>query len=149
MYIFQKKNQNPYECASYAIYNLLQHRNQNTDLNGLIDNCQAQEKIGTLVKNFNNTIKHLHLDHAENISIKTIKEINRPIIILFHWYQDANKGNHYALIDKHNKNEHGVYTYRVINYSFDNPIKIITERELKSMLLPYEDDNFKMPQIWY
>ena len=88
------------------------------------------------------------MDHAENISIKTIKEINRPII-LFHWYQDANKGNHYALIDKHNKNEYGVYTYRVINYSFDNPIKIITERELKSMLLPYEDDNFKMPQIWY
>ena len=33
----------------------------------------------------------------------------------------------------------GIYTFRVINYSFDKPIHIISERVLKSMLLPYNN----------
>ena len=67
--------------------------------------------------------------------------------LLFHWTQGAQQGNHYALIDKMYY-KYGSYSYRVINYSFDKPIKIISERELKSMLMPYKDEHFQLPQLW-
>ena len=68
-------------------------------------------------------------------------------LILFHWSQGAHQGNHYAFIDKMYYN-YGSYSYRVINYSFDKPVHIISQRELKSMLMPYEDEHFKLPVVW-
>ena len=154
-YIFQKKNHNSYQCGAYSIYNLLVHRKcnmkLNIKLNDIIHSCKATKENGTLVNNFNETLEkfNIHLNTAENVTIQTIKDINKPIIILFHWFEYANEGTHYALIDEFYKDDYGAYKFRVINYSFDKPIHIITERELKSMLLPYEIDNCKMPTIWY
>ena len=92
---------------------------------------------------------NINVNITHNVTIQTIKDINKPIIILFHWYEYANEGVHYALIDEFYKDDYGAYKFRVINYSFDKQIHIITERELKSMLFPYEIDNCKMPVIWY
>jgi len=157
-YIFQKKTYHSYQCAAYAIYNLLQNSKVelNFNLNSLIDKCKARKNIGTLVTNFNKTItgvnKLLNCDirQINKIEISTIKAMlsnNRTIIILFHWYQGALKGNHYALIDKM-YTTHGNNKYRVINYSFDKPIHVISERELKSMLIPYSDEHFQLPILW-
>ena len=44
--------------------------------------------------------------------------------------------------------QNSIYTFRVINYSFDKPIHIISERVLKSMLLPYTNEYGNMPVIW-
>ena len=93
--------------------------------------------------------KFINLHTKHNATVQIIKDINKPIIILYHWYEYANEGTHYALIDETYKDDYGAYTFRVINYSFDKPINIITERELKSMLFRYEIDNCKMPVIWY
>ena len=154
-YIFQKSNHNPYQCGAYSIYNLLVNSKCNSKskikLNDIIHSCKATKEDGTLVNNFNKTLEefniNLHITH--NATVQIIKDINKPIIILYHWYEYANEGTHYSLIDEFYKDDYGAYTFRVINYSFDKPIHIITERELKSMLFPYEIDNCKMPVIWY
>ncbi len=155
-YIFQKKTYHSYQCAAYAIYNLLQNSRVELNLNTLIGKCKARKNIGTLVSDFNKTItgvnKSLNSDIRQlneiEISTKTIKSIlnnNQTIIILFHWHNGAAlKGNHYAVIDKLYFN----IKFRVINYSFDKPIHIISERELKSMLIPYSDEHFQLPVIW-
>jgi len=158
-YIYQKKDYHTYQCAPYALYNLLQNSRVDTNLTSLIHKCKARENIGTLVSDFTKTIisvnKSLKCDirqvNEDVISTKMIKSIlanNGTIIILFHWHNGAAlKGNHYALIDI-------VYNttttkFRVINYSFDKPVHTITERELKSMLLPYSDEYFQLPVLWY
>ena len=167
-YIFQRKNYNSYQCGAYAIYNAIQRCcaiHNHITLKKLIRKCKARKGIGTLAFDFNSTLKSIQTI----IDIKPIEatlanikdtlwampfmnvdravEAQPSIIILFHWYQGAHKGNHYAVIDEmYYKN--GNYTYRVINYSFDKPINIISERELKSMLMPYEDEYFKLPMIW-
>ena len=173
-YIFQKRNHNSYQCGAYSIYNLLvnqnsnrnsnQNSNQNSNrnsnqnrnrqsikLNDIIRQCKATEENGTLLTNFNETLEQMNiqLHRTHDVTIRTIKEIDKPIIILFHWYEYTKEGCHYALIDEQYKDEYGVYKFRIINYSFDKPIHIITERELKSMLLPYEIKSCKMPTIWY
>ena len=157
-YIFQKKNYNSYQCGAYAIYNAILCNAIQTDirhnvkLKYLIKKCKAQKGIGTLVSDFNATLESI------NINIKpveaTLENIKRAFatggqapLILFHWTQGAQQGNHYALIDKMYY-KYGSYSYRVINYSFDKPIKIISERELKSMLMPYKDEHFQLPQLW-
>jgi hypothetical protein len=160
-YIFQKKNYNSYQCGAYAIYNALQTDiKHKVKLKYLIQKCNAQKGIGTLVTDFNSTLESI------NINIKpveaTLENIKRAFatdgvgrgvvggqahLILFHWSQGTNEGNHYALIDKMYY-KYGSYSYRVINYSFDKPIKIISERELKSMLMPYKDEHFQLPLLW-
>ena len=156
-YIYQKKDNDPYQCASYAIYNLLQNSRVDANLNSLIRKCKARENIGTLVSDFTKTIinvnKSLKCDirqvNEDVISTKMIKTLlanNGPVIILFHWHNGgALKGNHYALIDKLYLNT----KFRVINYSFDKPVYIISERELKSMLMPYSDEHFQLPLLWH
>jgi len=158
-YIYQKKDNDSYQCAPYAIYNLLQNSRLELNLTSLIRKCKARENIGTLVSDFTKTIisvnKSLKCDirqvNETEISTKMIKTLvanNGTIIILFHWHNGAAlKGNHYALIDI-------VYNtittkFRVINYSFDKPVHIITERELKSMLITYSDEHFQLPVLWY
>jgi len=151
-YIFQKSNHNPYQCGAYSIYNLLVNRKCNKNsINNIIRYCKATEENGTLMKDFNETLEkmNLHLNMKQDVTIQTIKDINKPIIILFHWYEYVKEGCHYALLDEQYKDAYGAYKFRIINYSFDKPIHIITERELKSMLLPYETESFKMPTIWY
>ena len=165
-YIFQKKNYNSYQCGAYAIYNALLCNaiqtgiKHNIKLKYLIKKCKAQKGIGKLVSNFNSTLESVN--NVMNINIKqveaTLANIKRAFttdrvvgacahLIVFHWSQDVHKGNHYALIDKIYY-KYGSYTYRVINYSFDKPVKIISERELKSMLMPYKDEHFQLPQLW-
>ena len=156
-YIYQKKDNDSYQCAPYAIYNLLQNSRVDYNLNSLIHQCKAQKYIGTLVTDFTKTIndvnKSLKCDirqvNEDVISTKMIKTLlanNGPVIILFHWHNGgALKGNHYALIDKLYFNT----KFRVINYSFDKPVYIISERELKSMLMPYSDEHFNLPVVWH
>ena len=156
-YIYQKKDYHTYQCAPYALYNLLQNSRVDTNLTTLIRKCKARKDIGTLVADFSKTIIYVNkllncnirqVNETE-ISTKMIKSIlnnNGTIIILFHWHNGgALKGNHYALIDKLYFN----IKFRVINYSFDKPVHIITERELKSMLLPYSDEYFQLPVLWH
>ena len=173
-YIFQKKNYNSYQCAAYAIYNLLQYCCiKKIKLKYLIQMCKAQKDIGTVVSQFNATlesIKSVICIEPVDTSVLHIKSIlgsappdkseraavpyplkgvigGNPLVILFHWYEGARKGNHYAIIDEMYYS-YGQYKYRVINYSFDKPVNIISERELKSMLMPYEDEHFKLPLLW-
>ena len=158
-YIFQREDFHPYQCGAFALYNLLFSESEidtKINLEYLIDKCNACQYDGTTLKNFNKAILdikfkfHIEIEQYSDFSIKTIKEIlsnNQPIIILFHWYQDAHEDNHYALIDKMYK-QNSIYTFRVINYSFDKPIHIISERVLKSMLLPYTNEYGNMPVIW-
>ena len=158
-YIFQKEDFHPYQCGAFALHNLLlSHSKINTKINleYFINICNACQNDGTTLKNFNKAILdikykfNIEIEQYSDSSLKTIKELlsnNQPIIILFHWYQDAYEDNHYALIDKMYK-QNGIYTYRVINYSFDKPIHIISERVLKSMLLPYTNEYGNMPVIW-
>ena len=158
-YIFQKKNYNSYQCGAYAIYNAVQNhkhkhkhknKNKNKTLKSLIRKCKARKGIGTLVSDFNAALESIQIGIKPlEATLCTIKDALKatPLIILFHWYQGAHKGNHYALIDEVYY-KHGSYTYRVINYSFDKPIHIISERELKSMLMPYEDEHFNLPRVW-
>ena len=158
-YIFQKYNYNSFQCGAYAIYNLLHHCRHVVDLDYLIENCKADKNYGTLVSSFNETITNvnslLNLDitqmNEKELSTKTIKNKlnnNKPIIILFHWEEKTKQGNHYAIIDKlFYKN--GNTKFRIINYSFEKPIHIISERELKSILIPYEDEHFKLPVAWH
>ena len=169
-YIFQKKNYNSYQCGAYAIYNAVQNhknKNKNKTLKSLIRKCKARKGIGTLVADFNAALESIQIGIKPlEATLCTIKDVLKatplqslhpqinngvvgaqPLIILFHWYQGAHKGNHYALIDEVYY-KHGSYTYRVINYSFDKPIHIISERELKSMLMPYEDEHFNLPRVW-
>ena len=157
-YIYQKKDYHAYQCACYAIYNLLQNSRVDTNLTSLIRKCKARENIGTLVSDFTKTIisvnkslkcniRQLNKDVISTKMIKTLLANNGPVIILFHWHNGATlKGNHYALIDKIYNNT--TTKFRVINYSFDKPVHIITERELKSMLLPYSDEYFQLPVLW-
>jgi hypothetical protein len=159
-YIFQKKDYHTYQCAPYAIYNLLQNSRVDSNLNILIRQCKARKDIGTLVSDFTKTITNVNkllkcdirqLNETE-ISTKMIKSIlnnNQTIIILFHWHNGAAlKGNHYALIDKV-YNNNNITKFQVINYSFDKPVHIISERELKSMLMPYSDEHFNLPVLWH
>lgn len=153
-YIFQTSH-HPYQCGSYAIYNLLVNRkcnrNHKISLHNIIYQCKATKENGTLMNDFKKTLATLNIDVTikQDVTIRMIKDIHKPIIILFHWYEYAKEGNHYALLDEQYKDEYGAYKFRIINYSFDKPIQIITERELKSMLMPYETESFKMPTIWY
>ncbi len=159
-YIYQKKDNDPYQCASYAIYNLLQNSRVDTNLTSLIRKCKARENIGTLVSDFTKTIisvnkslkcniRQLNEDVISSKIIKTLLANNGPVLILFHWHNGAAlKGNHYALIDIV-YNTTTTTKFRVINYSFDKPVYIITERELKSMLMPYSDEHFQLPVLWH
>ena len=154
-YIYQKKNYHSYQCGPYAIYNLLQNSRVVLELSTLISKCKARKHIGTYVSDFNRTISSLNIpikqiddQHISTKLIKTLLNNNCPIIILFHWYQGALKGNHYALIDK-SFTKYGNNKFRIINYSFDKPVHIISERELKSMLMPYSDEHFKLPVLWH
>jgi hypothetical protein len=157
-YIFQKKNYNSYQCGAYAIYNAILCKAIQTDirhavkLKYLINKCKAQKGIGTLVTDFNATLESININiKPVEASLKNIKRAcatgGLAPLILFHWTHGVQQGNHYALIDKMYY-KYGSYSYRVINYSFDKPIKIISERELKSMLMPYKDEHFQLPQMW-
>lgn len=153
-YIFQKKDYHSFQCGAYAIYNLLKKSRVTINLNTLIEGCKARKDIGTLVSDFNKTITELDLNikqlQESDINIKKIKELlhmNKQIIILFHWTQDVNKGNHYAVIDQMYC-EYGNYKYRIINYSFDKTVHIVSERELKSLLLSHTDEYFNLPVLW-
>lgn len=116
-YIFQKSNHNPYQCGAYSIYNLLVNSKSKIKLNDIIRSCKATKEDGTLVNNFNKTLEefNIYLHTKQNVKIQTIKDINKPIIILFHWYEYANEGVHYALIDEFYKDDCGAYTFRVIH----------------------------------
>ena len=45
-------------------------------------------------------------------------------------------------IDENNK-------YKVINYSFDDDIKYLSYREIKTMLLPYKKNDEEFPKLWF
>ncbi len=156
-YIFQKKNYNSYQCGAYAIYNALQFTgiNDKVKLKYLIRQCKAQKGTGTLEGDFNSAIDSINNVITIRPVEATLTNIKRacetgglaPLILLFHWSEGAHQGNHYALIDNMYY-KYGSYSYRIINYSFDKPVHIISERELKNILMPYEDDHFQLPRLW-
>jgi hypothetical protein len=172
-YIFQKKNYNSYQCGAYAIYNYLQYCGiHNVSLKSLIKKCKARKGIGTLVEDFNAALRGLTppttplevrgltptrfaspptpLADAQSLPVRGVVGGVSPLtltLIVFHWSNGAHQGNHYAFIDKMYY-KYGSYSYRVINYSFDKPVHIISQRELKSMLMSYEDEHFKLPVVW-
>ena len=154
-YIFQKRNYYSYQCGPFAIYNLLSNNNYNVDLHELIKLCDANPKEGTTYNKFDGVIKKINKIY--NINIKelepTIKNINIYIkknyscIILFHWVDEINgtSGDHYAMIESIDKNN----KFKVINYSFDENIKYLSYREIKTMLLPYKKNDEEFPKLWF
>ena len=153
-YIFQRRNYYSYQCGPFAVYNLLTTMNHCIDLHDLIEMCDANSKDGTVYNKFNNAINKVN--NIYNINIKevepTIQNINSMIlknslIILFHWVDENTKtdGEHYAMIESIDKNK----KFKIINYSFDEHIKYLSYREIKTMLLPYKKDNEEYPKLWY
>jgi len=108
-----------------------------------------------LSKLFNGVIKKINKIY--NINIKelepTIKNIytyikkNYSCIILFHWIDEINEtcGDHYAMIESIDENN----KFKVINYSFDENIKYLSYREIKTMLLPYKKNDEEFPKLWF
>ena len=78
-------------------------------------------------------------------NIKSIMSLGGRIIILFHWTHHWQKGEHYAMIEKMNSS----YNFKFINYSFDEPVKIVSLRELKNMLRYHKVNNMICPGMWF
>ena len=153
-YIFQRKNYYSYQCGPFAIYNLLIKMNYCINLYDLIDICNANSKEGTVYNKFNYAINKVNKIY--NINIKeiepTMQNICRfikktPLIILFHWVDEINKtdGEHYTIIESIDENN----KFKIINYSFDEHIKFMSYREIKTMLLPYKKNEEEYPKLWF
>ena len=71
--------------------------------------------------------------------------LSGKIIILFHWDHHWQKGEHYAMIEKMSSS----YNFKFINYSFDEPVKIVSLRELKNMLRHHKVNNVNCPWMWF
>ena len=153
-YIFQKYNHHPYQCGPYAIYNLLIRHARYYDLTKIIKLCKASPRYGTLCKTMDATL--IKINQICDVDIKSIEPTYNSIsetvkkkgtvIFLFHW-QDAfaTSGDHYAMIESFNKNK-----FKVINYSFDEEVKYISCRGLKTMLLRHKNEEFNeiYPKAW-
>lgn len=151
-YIYQKADYFPYHCGPFAIYNFLLNYKKHIGLKKLINLCQPEYIYGTSNYKFNKAITFINnklnikiKEIEPNISnIKSVLESNGKIIILFHWTHHFHEGEHYALIEKMiSPNE-----FKFINYSFDEPIKIVKLRELKNMLLYHKNKEDICPAIW-
>ena len=153
-YIFQRKNYYSFQCGPFAIYNLLARINHNIELYDLIELCDANSKEGTIYDKFNKAIQKVN--SMININIKeiepTIQNISTTLdkhyslIILFHWNDESNNtdGEHYAMIESKDENN----KFKIINYSFDEHIKLMSRREIKTMLLPFKKNNEEYPKLW-
>lgn len=149
----------PAQCGPLALYNYLYQRRVPISPQYLIEQCKAHLGYGTKANSFDKVISFLNkifinislrrYSPAECTleSIKQTLDTGRSVIILYHWIDGANSGNHYALIDSI-YNDYGQYKFRVINHSFETPVKIVCAREIKSMLLPHTDKHFTTPVIW-
>lgn len=151
-YIYQKANYYPYHCGPFALYNFLLNYKKYIGLKQLIKLCQPEPTNGTSNNKFNKAIEVINTKF--NIKIKEIQpsittiistlEAKQKIIILFHWTHYFYSGEHYALIERMiSPNE-----FKFINYSFDEPIKIVKLRELKNMLIYHKNNEDTCPAIW-
>ncbi len=153
IYIYQTYDYYPYHCGPFALYNLLKSYNKHIRLNKLIDMCNPEAKDGTSIKLMNLAIDYTN--NKFNISIKSIEptisniklimSLGGKIIILFHWTHHWQKGEHYAMIEKMNSS----YNFKFINYSFDEPVKNVSLRELKNMLRYHMVNNDICPAMWF
>jgi hypothetical protein len=160
-YLFQNRPESlPAQCGPISLYNWLRYKQIPVSLDYLIKQCKANLDYGTRVKLMEKTVHTVNEIFNTTISqfppdasatpfdwIKFNLYAGRPIIILYHWADGANSGNHYALIDTI-YNDYGQLKFRIINHSFETPIKIVCAREIKSMLLPHTDKHFTTPVIW-
>ena len=147
-YIFQKENYFPYHCGVIAVFNLLCRLNVLVnlqilfELNGRINKCGMSENdLNFLIEKVN--IEY-NLDiHKENIDIDTIDErlSNRNYGILLFCANKITSFGHFAFIEKYKSK-----TFRIINFSFDHEIKIITRKHLE--LLIKSKHNFENPKFW-
>lgn len=153
-YIYQKQAYFPYQCGPFAIYNLLIKHHKYYDLTRLIKLCKATVLHGTLCKNMDmaltkiNGICDIYIKSVEptfTAICTTIKQ-NGSIILLFHW-KDANsvEGDHYVMIESFENNK-----FKIINYSFDDEIKFVSSRILKTMLFSHKNEEFNevYPKAW-
>ena len=154
LYRYQKLNHYAYQCGPFAIYNLLLKHKKYCKLTKIIKLCKANNLNGTICKNMNSAIIKINKICDINIqsitpTFDTICDIIKnkgSVIVLFHW-QDAtaSSGEHYVLIESLSN-----YKFKVINYSFNEEIKYITSRNLKTMLLYHKNEEFNevYPKIW-
>lgn len=121
-------------------------------LNKLIKLCNPDPLSGTNNEQMDKTIEYLNRKFDINIksieanifNFKTILKSGGKIIILFHWTQNFHKGEHYSMIEK----MISPYEFKFVNYSFDEPEKIVSLRELKNMLRHYTINGDICPTIW-
>lgn len=170
LYIFQKYDHHPYQCGPFAIYNLLLKHQKYCGLSRLIRLCKATALNGTLCKNMDAAIIKINKICDVNIQpiAPTMSAIgdaiknNGSVIVLFHW-QDANastdkdanastdkdtnasSGEHYTMIESFEDKK-----FKVINYSFNEEIKYVTRRGLKTMLISHKNEEFNevYPKVW-
>ena len=154
-YVFQTDEYCPYQCGPISIYNTLIKHNKYMSLRSLIKMCQAHHIDGTSFENMNKTIEQvnkrtksdIHLTEPKLQNIVNLVNSNKPVIILYHWsksYCEPSEGEHYALITDIKNNK-----LKIVNYSYDDPIKYISMKELKTMLLPFERNNGDViPKAW-
>jgi hypothetical protein len=155
----QNIDHSPGQCGPIALYNYLYQRRVPISSIYLIEQCKAHPDYGTKVSSFDKMVAllnkmfiniSLRRYSPEECTLQIIKqqlEAYESIIILYHWTDGVNSGNHYALIDEI-YNDYGQYKFRIINHSFDTPVKLVSAREIKSMLLPHTDKHFTTPVIW-
>ena len=152
-YLYQKCDYYSYHCGPFALYNLLINYNKHIGLNKLIKLCNPDPINGTNNKQMEKTVCYLNKKFDINIktikptivNIKSILESGGKIIILFHWTHYFHKGEHYSMIE----NMISPHKFKFINYSFDEPNKIVSLRELKNMLRSYNINDDTCPTIWY
>lgn len=149
VYLVQKEDYYEKECASFALYNCLMYYGIEPDLETLIKYCKASEIDGTNYENFNSAIEYINQTYSTiriNLIEPTINNINKylskgiPLIIVYHWEEYWRNGGHFGLIVPSNEKS----IYKIINYTYDEPIGKIKLRKLKTLLIPHGP----VPLLW-
>lgn len=146
-FIFQKVNFFPFHCGAISVYNLLCRLEIHTSIKEIFNlglNIKPRgmscDELRYLIQNVN---QKYNLDIEEqDCDIDTIDQFlsNGNYGIIF-FSQGAKYFAHYAFIEKYTSKR-----FRIINYSIDTEIKILTRKQLENLIK--EKGNFKYPGFW-
>lgn len=146
--IIQREDFYPYHCGVISVYNLLTRLEIQTNLKTVFDLGLQIKKRGMSCDELNYLIdqinKFYNLDIQEQeCSVDIIDSIlsNNSCGILFFCEDTKVLYGHYAFIEKYRSK-----TFRIINYSFDTDIKILTKTQLEKLIKP--KPNFECPGFW-
>ena len=135
-----------FQCGAYALYNLLLLQNKTpVSWQKCIRLCNAQPVVGTLAHNMTRALYQCNacIQEYHDITVYTILQRSTSIL-LFHWEHKRYSGEHYAVVHIVDNQIH------MLNFSFDIPVRILSHRELKTLLIPFVDTKTgeRFPRAW-